>query len=51
VANPNWWEKFRETNMFVLAARSLDHCPLLLNIGVDEAEDICMNETFKFEAT
>jgi hypothetical protein len=37
--------------MFVLAARSLDHCPLLLNIGVDEAEDICMNETFKFEAT
>jgi hypothetical protein len=49
VANSDWCEKFGEMDVFVLGARSSDHCPLLLNIGAYRVEDTRMIETFKFE--
>jgi len=55
VTNPDWCEKFGETYVFVLAARSSDHCPFFfffffLNIGNNGVKDTYTVETFKFEA-
>jgi hypothetical protein len=51
VANLEWCEFFGETDTFVLAAGSSDHCPLSLHYGGKLEDNRWSTENFKFEAS
>ena len=39
MVNPEWRDIFWEGDIFVLAARSLDHCPLVVSYGEKRVAD------------
>lgn len=51
VTTPQWCEKFRDVDVYVLAIRNFDHCPLFLSYGEKEAKDLRGSEVFKFETS
>lgn len=50
VANLEWCAIYREVIVFVLAARTLDHKPLLMHFNHDKEDKMEFHRSFNFEA-
>jgi hypothetical protein len=51
VANSEWCEMVGEIDVFILAARNSDDCPVFLTYGVQQVESDSSDALFKFEAS
>ena len=51
MVNLEWSDIFWEVDIFVLAARSSDHWPLVVSYGERRVANVGSNENFKFKAS